>query len=379
MSDIYSWSLTASENAGADSFINWSEGQPPHTVNNSARAMMQRVREYLSAIGGVLESTFIVNEEQQTTAITLQTKFRFLAYKKDIVVRFKAKGTNLGATMVALDRLEGKPVYKATETGIRPLIGGEIQNGCISTLVYDEEISGWQLLNPMIKGISQFRRLPSGFIGSFAMENLPDGWLLCDGSAYSRKDYRNLFATIGTLWGDGDGVTTFNIPDLRGMFLRGFDYLGAVDPGRHFASTQHYSLRIHEHRIGTVDPVRGSLRRKRDSSSVNGPLKRMKRSIIVDYEILDEECAGLTGDALERCERAFDSLTDTGEEEVTVQPEDSFSPPFFIKYREKFFMLSTPRRSDQELGIHEHRIMTESFGGQETRPINVSLVFGIKT
>ncbi|SPU27734.1 Uncharacterised protein [Candidatus Bartonella washoeensis] len=39
MSDIYGWSLTASENAGADSFMNWCEGQPPHTVNNSARVM----------------------------------------------------------------------------------------------------------------------------------------------------------------------------------------------------------------------------------------------------------------------------------------------------------------------------------------------------
>ncbi|SSZ40951.1 Uncharacterised protein [Bartonella grahamii] len=43
MSTIYDWSLTASENGGADALINWSEGQHPNTVNNSARFMMQRI------------------------------------------------------------------------------------------------------------------------------------------------------------------------------------------------------------------------------------------------------------------------------------------------------------------------------------------------
>ncbi|MDD9333366.1 MAG: phage tail protein, partial [Bartonella sp.] len=48
MSSIYDWSLVAAENARADEIINWAEGQPPSSVNDSARAMMQRVKEYLS-------------------------------------------------------------------------------------------------------------------------------------------------------------------------------------------------------------------------------------------------------------------------------------------------------------------------------------------
>ncbi len=47
------------------------------------------------------------------------------------------------------------------------------------------------------------------------------GWLYCDGNAISRTDYNDLFAVIKILHGQGDGETTFNLPDYRGRFLRG--------------------------------------------------------------------------------------------------------------------------------------------------------------
>lgn len=64
---------------------------------------------------------------------------------------------------------------------------------------------------------------PAGVIVPFAgeVENIPAGWLLCDGSNVSRSEYANLYNAIGVCWGTGDGTTTFNLPDLRGMFLRG--------------------------------------------------------------------------------------------------------------------------------------------------------------
>lgn len=73
---------------------------------------------------------------------------------------------------------------------------------------------------------------PPGIIIPFAgpAENIPNGWLLCDGSAISRSDYANLYRAIGVCWGTGDNVTTFNIPDLRGMFLRGVSGESGHDP-----------------------------------------------------------------------------------------------------------------------------------------------------
>jgi microcystin-dependent protein len=58
---------------------------------------------------------------------------------------------------------------------------------------------------------------------------VPAGWLRCDGTAISRQAYPLLYQAIGDLWGAGDGVTSFNVPDLRGYFLRGHNDGQGVD------------------------------------------------------------------------------------------------------------------------------------------------------
>lgn len=73
-------------------------------------------------------------------------------------------------------------------------------------------------------------QFPPGTVISFAGSTAPEGWMICDGAAISRTDYAGLFAAIGTLWGIGNGSTTFNLPDLEGRFLRGADNGAAVDP-----------------------------------------------------------------------------------------------------------------------------------------------------
>ena len=56
-----------------------------------------------------------------------------------------------------------------------------------------------------------------------------NNWLLCNGQAVSRSDYEDLFNLIGTNFGAGDGITTFNLPDYRGKFLRGLGGNSAAD------------------------------------------------------------------------------------------------------------------------------------------------------
>ena len=76
---------------------------------------------------------------------------------------------------------------------------------------------------------------PTGMIAFFDLTDIPDGWLLCDGSAVSRTTYANLFAKIGTRHGAGDGSTTFNLPDMDARFLEGTTDTGqvgtSVEPG----------------------------------------------------------------------------------------------------------------------------------------------------
>ena len=62
---------------------------------------------------------------------------------------------------------------------------------------------------------------PTGMIGFFALKSVPPGWLICNGSAVSRTTYAKLFNIWGTTWGEGDGETTFNLPNLDGRFLEG--------------------------------------------------------------------------------------------------------------------------------------------------------------
>ena len=63
---------------------------------------------------------------------------------------------------------------------------------------------------------------PPGSMMWWPRSTAPSGWLIRDGSAYSRTTYANLFKVIGTTFGSGNGKTTFNVPDDRGRFIRGY-------------------------------------------------------------------------------------------------------------------------------------------------------------
>lgn len=63
--------------------------------------------------------------------------------------------------------------------------------------------------------------IPTGTILQMITGTIPTGWLECNGQAISRTTYADLFQELGTLWGAGDGSTTFNVPDCRGRVILG--------------------------------------------------------------------------------------------------------------------------------------------------------------
>ena len=82
-------------------------------------------------------------------------------------------------------------------------------------------------------GTTEFRvrdknenRVPTSIVQFFAGSSAPKGWLVCDGSAVSRTDYDELFEVIGTTYGEGDGSTTFNLPNLIDRFAEGGKSVG---------------------------------------------------------------------------------------------------------------------------------------------------------
>ena len=94
--------------------------------------------------------------------------------------------------------------------------------------------------------------VPAGSVFSFATTTPPSGYLECNGAAVSRSTYASLFSAISTTWGVGDGSSTFNLPDLRGQFVRGWDNSAGVDSGRSFASSQTDQNKEHTHSV--TDP-----------------------------------------------------------------------------------------------------------------------------
>lgn len=126
-----------------------------------------------------------------------------------------------GSLQEWLASLKGEPGPKGDP-------GAKLQIGKVETLPAGSEATasiGGTVQNPVLNlGIPEaFRtyKAKAGFIYPLASDTVPEGFLLCDGSEYSRAEYIELFAAIGTIWGAGDGSTTFNVPDLRKRSLIG--------------------------------------------------------------------------------------------------------------------------------------------------------------
>ena len=89
--------------------------------------------------------------------------------------------------------------------------------------------------------------VPTGAVFCVAVATIPTGYLECNGAAVNRTTYAALFSFIGTQYGAGNGSTTFNLPDLRGEFVRGFDNGKGVDSGRSIGSNQSGQNLSHDH------------------------------------------------------------------------------------------------------------------------------------
>ena len=122
----------------------------------------------------------------------------------------------------------------------------ESPDGASDTLMTEAAIK--QLVSALD---TRWQQQTCGQVAAFARPTPPQGWLICNGQAIRRDQYPLLFEAIGTTWGAGDGATTFNLPDLRGEFIRGWDQGRGVDNGRPFGSWQNHMFQSHQHHVLT--------------------------------------------------------------------------------------------------------------------------------
>ena len=98
----------------------------------------------------------------------------------------------------------------------------------------------------------------AGTVMTYSADHAPDGWMECDGSQINRTEYAALFDSIGTRFGAGNGSTTFNIPDLRGEFIRGWAHGRNVDAGRALGSSQGNQIQDHSHNVTRIPFASGA-------------------------------------------------------------------------------------------------------------------------
>jgi microcystin-dependent protein len=132
-------------------------------------------------------------------------------------------------------RLPDKPTGIAT-----PDYGHYATPGTYSPYGYQGEASDPEMQAQLILGyfiMANTTAIPTGTVCLFAGATAPDGWAICNGAAISRVTYAELFAVIASIYGAGDGSTSFNIPDLRGRVGIGSGTGTATDATAHSIGT----------------------------------------------------------------------------------------------------------------------------------------------
>ncbi|MBT8410691.1 MAG: tail fiber protein [Octadecabacter sp.] len=141
----------------------------------------------------------------------------------------------------------------ATVTGLQAALDGKAPTSHTHTLADITDAGTAAAANVDEIGV------PAGAVQMFARQTAPTGWLKCDGLEVSRATYATLFAAIGTTFGPGNGSTTFNLPDLRGEFVRGWDDGRGIDPARAFGSFQSDAIRNIEGSAGFFNSLAGTI------------------------------------------------------------------------------------------------------------------------
>jgi len=153
-----------------------------------------------------------------------------------------------------LDMSNGLPIRFQDSSGA-PFVALKSPSSVSSNVTFTlpgADGSNGQMLQTNGSGALSFTTVagvPSGSVFCMAVATVPSGYLECNGAAVSRSTYAVLFAVIGTAYGAGNGSSTFNLPDLRGEFVRGFDNGRGVDSGRSIASSQSSQFGQHNHNV----------------------------------------------------------------------------------------------------------------------------------
>jgi microcystin-dependent protein len=203
---LYKWSKTAENNATADSSINWQEGQAPSSVNDSGRAMMASIAKHRDDIAGAI----VTGGTATAYTVASYEAFDALARLNGQIIAFTPHATNGATVTLNVDSLGARPLRSAPAT---ELSAGTLIQGTPYLALYNNSDAAFYLHGfygnpynvPLAAGMDYWGPTTPNSAFAFPV-----------GQAISRTTYAALFAIMGTTYGNGDGSTTFNLPDKTG-------------------------------------------------------------------------------------------------------------------------------------------------------------------
>lgn len=216
---FWQWLKTAASNANADGTINWQEGQPPSSVNDSGRAMMARLAEFRDDTSGLLVTGGVA------TAYTLTSNQGLPSTPNDgQLIAFTPNAGNGASPTLQVDGGTAFPIQ--TSPGVA-VVSGVLVAGTPYWAKFSASASAWILSAFFSNPFS----IPIGAMVPYIGPSPPSSaFVFPSGQAISRTTYSVLFGMVSTTFGTGDGSTTFNIIDMRGRIPAGIDNMNGGTP-----------------------------------------------------------------------------------------------------------------------------------------------------
>lgn len=221
--------------------------------------------------------------------------------------------------------------------------------------------------------------LPVGMImpGAFPSTMVVEDWLKCDGSAVSRTEYSELFSAIGVSYGSGDGSTTFNLPNIKGKMIIGydpddndFDTMGATGGAKTHTQTVN-EMPAHSHKVGIAYQTGGGsgtdyinpTSNTRNTTTTGGgqPMDIMNPYIVLNYYIKAHQTAPVTA---------------TVKNEETTSETDVYSCNYINNMQVNIITNGSPVKTGRKIDGKEEWVKKINFGAlpnATTKEVNTGL------
>ena len=292
--------------------IDISEGCSPAGINDALRAGMSHLKNMdngtdamtspvfttATMSGGTINSTIIGGSTKAAGSFTDLAADTFTLNGVAIGSTDFTKLSGITVTDTEINSLAGASSTQTMQAQMddKAPLASPVLTGTPTAPTPTAGDSSTQIATTAFVGTQVASSTPAGAVLSFAMTSAPTGWLECDGAAISRTSYATLFAAIGETFGTGDGATTFNLPDLRGVFVRGWanakanvDADNMYDAGRNFGTEQADAFKSHSHTFKGATGSSGSGTSSRDSvpqtqnTGATGDIETRPRNVALMY------------------------------------------------------------------------------------------------